>query len=49
VPIDRRFAEADWVTVTGHYVGTFERPLLGVPPTRGVAFLRFGAFHWLRQ
>lgn len=44
-----RFADADWVTVTGHYVGTFERALFGVPPTGGAAFLRFGAFHEVRD
>jgi predicted ester cyclase len=44
-----RFADRDWVTVTGHYVGTFERDLFGVPPTGGAAFLRFGAFHEVRD
>ena len=44
-----RFADVDWVTATGHYVGTFERPLFGIPPTGGAAFLRFGAFHEVRD
>lgn len=43
------FAGSDWVCATGHHVGTFERSLFGVPPTGGVAFLRFGLFHEIRE
>ena len=37
-----RFAEADWVAATGHYAGTFAAPLFGIPPTGGLALLRYG-------
>ena len=37
--------EGIWVSVTGHYVGTFFRNWLGVPATGSVAALRFGEFY----
>lgn len=43
------FAGTDWVCATGHHVGTFEHALFGVPPTGGVAWLRFGLFHEVRD
>ena len=36
------FGDADWVAATGHYAGTFTAPLLGIPPTGGLALLRYG-------
>jgi SnoaL-like domain len=30
------------VSTWGHLIGTFERPWLGIPPTRGLTILRFG-------
>lgn len=38
------FADRHWVASTGHYVGTFERAWLGIPPTGGVVTIRFGEF-----
>ena len=38
-------AEGWWVTVMGHYMGTFRRPWLGIPATDDVATLRFGEFY----
>ena len=40
-----RFEDAEWVTCTGYYAGTFNRPWLGIRPTGAVAHLRFGEFH----
>ena len=34
-----------WVGTMGHYVGTFERPFLGIPPTGRIAQMRFHEFH----
>ena len=34
-----------WVGSMGHYVGTFERPFLGIPPTGRIAQMRFHEFH----
>ena len=34
-----------WLTVHGHYVGTFRQPWLGIPATGGVASVRFGEFY----
>ena len=33
-----------WVGATGHYVGTFRRPWLGIPATGGSVALRYGEF-----
>lgn len=32
----------DLVSTWGHVMGTFDAPWLGIPPTKGLAFLRFG-------
>ena len=40
LPVPLRRAEGvvpDWVTATGHHVGTFERPLFDLPQTDGAA------------
>jgi predicted ester cyclase len=34
-----------WVTATGHYIGTFRAPWLGLRPTGEPATLRFGEFY----
>ena len=34
-----------WCSTTGHYVGIFEAPWLGIPPTGAAAALRFGEFY----
>lgn len=39
-----RFKDGDWVASTGHYTGTFTAPWLGIPPTGGVATLRYGEY-----
>jgi len=36
-----RWQESDWVATAGHYCGTFAAPFLRIPPTGGVAWLRF--------
>ena len=35
------------VACQGSYLGVFERPLLGIPPTHGVAVLDYGEAHWI--
>lgn len=35
----------DWVTTTGHYLGTFTNDWLGIPATGEPAYLRFGEFY----
>ena len=37
--------EGWWVTTTGHYMGTFRQPWLGLPATGEPATLRFGEFY----
>jgi predicted ester cyclase len=44
-----RFAEADWVAATGHYAGTFAAPLFGIPPTGGLALLRYGEVYRIAE
>ncbi|MDJ0827293.1 MAG: ester cyclase [Rhodobacter sp.] len=33
-----------WIAALSHYVGRFERPLFGIPPSDRLVFLRSGAF-----
>ncbi|MGV2434443.1 MAG UNVERIFIED_CONTAM: ester cyclase [Anaerolineae bacterium] len=35
--------------MSGHYVGTFEHDLVGIPATRGVVAVRFSEAHELRE
>ncbi len=37
--------EGAWVCSMGHLMGLFDRPWLGIPPTRKMAFLRYAEFH----
>lgn len=42
--------EGWWVTTTGHYIGTFKQPWLGIPATGEPATVRFGEFYrWQAQ
>src|SRR5918997_1523650 len=36
--------DRSWIGATGHYVGTFRAPWLGIPPTGKALALRFGEF-----
>lgn len=36
------FQGHDWIATMGHWCGTFAAPLFRIPPTQGLAFLRFG-------
>lgn len=36
---------AVWVLSMGHLLGLFDKPWLGIPPTRKIAMLRFAEFH----
>lgn len=39
----------DWVSTLGHMMGTFDLPWLGIPPTHGLQYLRFGVNVMLRE
>ncbi|HLL94732.1 MAG TPA: ester cyclase [Spirosoma sp.] len=39
------FKEKDWVSLTGHYLGTFEHEWLGIPPTQQATWVRYGLFY----
>lgn len=39
----------DMVSSWGHLIGTFDHPLLGIPPTRGMVHLRFGIHATIRD
>ncbi len=43
-----RYRDGDWVACMGHYIGSFEQDLLGIPATRGIARLRYCEGHELR-
>ena len=44
-----RYRDGDWVAFMGNYLGSFERDLLGIPPTRGAVCLRYCEGHELRE
>ena len=44
-----RYRDGDWVACMGHYLGSFERDLLGIPATRGAVCLRYCEAHELRD
>ncbi|MDE2820966.1 MAG: ester cyclase [Chloroflexota bacterium] len=44
-----RYRDANWIACMGHYMGSFERDLLGIPATRGVVCLRYCEGHELRD
>ena len=39
----------DWVISMGHLMGLFDRPWLGIPATRRMAFLRYAEFHRVKD
>ena len=43
-----RYRDASWIACMGHYMGSFERDLLGIPAARGVVCLRYCEAHELR-
>ena len=44
-----RYRDANWIACMGHYMGSFERDLLGIPATRAVVSLRYCEGHELRD
>ena len=44
-----RYRAGNWIACMGHYLGNFERDLLGIPATRGVVHLRYCEAHELRD
>lgn len=42
---NRRARGGDWVSSVTHYVGNFERPIVGIEPSNRLAFLRSGEFY----
>ncbi len=44
-----RYRDGDWIACMGHYLGTFESDLLGIPATRGAVCLRYCEGHELRD
>ena len=44
-----RYRDANWIGCVGHYVGTFENDLLGIPASRGVVAVRYAEGHEVRD
>ena len=44
-----RYRDSNWIACMGHFMGSFERDLLGIPATRGVVNLRYCEGHELRD
>ena len=43
------FNEEEWVTGSGHFVGTFAKDWMGIPANNQLTFLRFGEFHRMQD
>ena len=43
--IGGEYLGTEWVTSTGYFYGQFSNPLLGIPPSGKLEFLRYGEFH----
>ena len=41
--------EEEWVTGSGHYVGTFAKDWMGIPANNKLTYLRFGEFHRMQN
>ena len=44
VMIGGEYQGSEWVTSTGYFYGNFVNPFLGIPPSKKMAFLRYGEF-----
>ena len=44
-----KFCEAEWVTGSGHFVGTFANDWMGIPANNKLTYLRFGEFHRIEE
>lgn len=49
IVIGGRFEESDYVGMVGHLCGTFKKPWLGIAPTGGAMYLRYGEYHRMRD
>ena len=43
------FKGKEWVTGSGHYVGTFANDWMGIPANNELTYLRFGEFHKMEK
>jgi len=43
------FNEDEWVTGSGHFVGTFAKDWMGIPANKKLTYLRFGEFHRMQD
>jgi len=41
--------EEEWVTGSGHYVGTFAKDWMGIPANNKLTYLRYGEFHRMQN
>jgi predicted ester cyclase len=46
---ESRTGSGRWLATLGHYVGNFEAPLFGIPPSGKLVFLRCGEFYRLEN
>ena len=44
-----KYCEAEWVTGSGHFVGTFANDWMGIPANNKLTYLRFGEFHRIEE
>lgn len=43
------FNEEEWVTGSGHFVGTFAKDWMGIPANNKLTYLRYGEFHRMQN
>ena len=43
------FCEEEWITGSGHFVGTFAKDWMGIPANKKLTYLRFGEFHRIEE
>lgn len=43
------FREKEWISATGHFIGTFTHDWLGIPASGKVAYIRFGQFSRIEE
>ena len=43
------FRDQEWVTSSGHFVGTFKKNWMGIPANNKLTYLRYGEFHRMQN
>ena len=47
--IGGEYQGGEWVTSTGYFLGHFDKPWLGIPPSKRLEHIRYGEFHRMQD